>query len=152
MLIKFLGLGLIALTGCLSWLISSVGRLAHWVIMFVLFFIYFFVALIVTRISTRVLARPIIRIFHILGTDDPDDDGMLAERLTQNDSNQQPPSEPLTQNYLDTTTTHSNEQSEQNQEASKPDNNTGDQNNQQNRQSEDQASFAPKASEWNPLD
>jgi len=151
-LIKFLGLGLVALTGCLSWLISSIGRLAHWVIMFVLSFIYFFVALIVTRISARVLARPIIRIFHIRGTDDPDDEGMLARQQEQNDNNQQSPSEPQAQNHSDNTTTHSNEQSEQDQESSRPDNNTGDQNNQQNRQSEDQASFAPKASEWNPLD
>lgn len=151
-LIKFFGLGLVALIGCLSWITSSIGRLVHWVIMFVLSFIYFFVAIIVTRIAARVLARPIVSIFHIHGTDDPDDDGMLARQPEQNDSNQQPPSEPQAQNHSDTTTTNSNEQSERNQDSSRPDNNTGDQNSQQNRQSENQASFAPKASEWNPLD
>jgi len=156
-LIKFFGLGLVALTGCLSWLISSVGRLAHWVIMFILSFIYFFVALIVTRISARVLARPIVSFFHIRGTDDPDDEGMLVRQPVQNENNndndnQQPPSEPQTQTHQETTTAQANEQQTEHQEQSRPNDNTGTQDNQQTRQTENQASFAPKASEWNPLD
>jgi hypothetical protein len=152
-LIKFLALGFVALIGCLIWLISNIGRLTHGVIMLALSLIYFFVALIVTRISARVLARPIVSFFHIRGTDDPDDEGMLVRQPVQNENhNQQPPSEPQVQTHQETTTAQANEQQTEHQEQSRPNDNTGTQDNQQTRQPENQASFAPKASEWNPLD